>query len=499
MTFAWGDSFDCYAAPADALNGYWDSGTLGASGALVAGRFSGSNALSLASASTSTAIKSSGVNDSVHHLVVAFKQTAAISGTTLANYLELFDGVTAQCSVVFRSDGAILLTSGGPAGTALATYAGAFPVINTWYAFEIEVIVHNSTGSFKVRKNGNTVDDHSTTGIDTAGGTANNYANKLQIGQQAALAGGQVFDDLYWRSDASSVAWMGDIKCMARAPASDASVQFSRTPTGVLTQSVNPGTQTNTAGTNVAFYTAFVAAYSGTVTGVGVAFAALGTSTTMECAIFADNGSGTGPGAILSAATGTLAPVVGTNAFTFTGVSVVKGATYWVGAAVDGNGSFTTSVTSFANGCRGTSSLAVFPQANPVVVNPAPVAWMNWIYTATPANWQAVSEAQQDATTSYVYDSVPGHTDFYTIAPIASTPLTTFAVTTRAYMIKSDAGTRTAAVQLRSGGTTVASPTIVLTPSNWQWAWRHDTSDPAGGAWTAAAVNVATVGPTVIA
>jgi hypothetical protein len=52
---------------------------------------------------------------------------------------------------------------------------------------------------------------------------------------------------------------------------------------------------------------------------------------------------------------------------------------------------------------------------------------------------------------------------------------------------------------LRSGGTTDASPTVVLTPSNWQWAWKHYTSDPAGGAWTAAAVNVAQVGPVVIA
>jgi hypothetical protein len=125
---------------------------------------------------------------------------------------------------------------------------------------------------------------------------------------------------------------------------------------------------------------------------------------------------------------------------------------------------------------------------------------MSITYTATPANWQAVSEAQQDATTSYVYDSVPGHADFYGIAPIASTPLTTFAVVTRAYMIKSDAGTRTAAVQLKSGSSTVASPTVVLTPSNWQWAWRHDTVDPqTGSAWSAAAVNVCNIGPLVVA
>jgi hypothetical protein len=284
----------------------------------------------------------------VHHFTVAFQQTAAITGTTLANYFELFDGVTAQCSVVFRSDGAILLTSGAPAGTVLATYAGAFPVINTWYAFEIEVVVHNSTGSFKVRKNGNTVDDHSTTGIDTAGGTVNNYANKLQIGQNTTFTNGQVFDDLFWRSDASSVAWMGDIRCYTRMPASDASTQFARS----------------------------------------------------------------------------------------------TGAT----------------------------------------------------------NFSCVDEAQQNALTDYVFDSTPGDQDFYGITSIASTPVATIAVTTRALMQKSDAGSRTAAVQIKSGATTVASPTLTLTTSGWLWAWRTDITDPAtGAAWTAAAVNNAQCGPKVIA
>jgi hypothetical protein len=74
------------------------------------------------------------------------------------------------------------------------------------------------------------------------------------------------------------------------------------------------------------------------------------------------------------------------------------------------------------------------------------------------------------------------------------------AVTTRAYMQKSDAGTRTAAVQLKSGGTTVASPTLVLTTSGWQWAYRTDTTDPAtSAAWTPAGVNAVQCGPKVVA
>lgn len=114
-------------------------------------------------------------------------------------------------------------------------------------------------------------------------------------------------------------------------------------------------------------------------------------------------------------------------------------------------------------------------------------------------NFTVVNEPQQDAATTYVYDSTPGHADLYNIAPIVSTPTTVVAVTTRAYMQKSDAGTRTAAVSLKSGATTVASPTLNLS-TGWTWAWRTDTTDPAtGAAWTAVGVNNAQIGPVVVA
>jgi hypothetical protein len=111
-----------------------------------------------------------------------------------------------------------------------------------------------------------------------------------------------------------------------------------------------------------------------------------------------------------------------------------------------------------------------------------------------------VNEAQQDAATSYVYSSTVNDADLYRIASISSTPATVIATTVRSYMQKSDAGTRTAAVQVKSGATTVASSTLTLTTSGWQWAWRTDLVDPATGtAWTAAAVNGVQIGQKVIA
>jgi hypothetical protein len=117
-------------------------------------------------------------------------------------------------------------------------------------------------------------------------------------------------------------------------------------------------------------------------------------------------------------------------------------------------------------------------------------------YTPT-TNYSLVNEAQQDAGASYVFDSTVGHADFYNIASIPVTPVATIAVTTRGFAEKSDAGARSGAVQLKSGSSTVASPSTALN-TTWGWLWRTDVTDPAtGAAWTATGVNNAQVGPTV--
>jgi hypothetical protein len=114
--YSFADGFDCYAAIADIGNGYWDS--FAGTGNLLGGRFSGSQSIRLGSSTTVLCAKSSGQNDAVHHIVVAFMQTGAISGTNLACYLQLLDGTTGQCAIVFRTDGAIVFTSGTATGTA---------------------------------------------------------------------------------------------------------------------------------------------------------------------------------------------------------------------------------------------------------------------------------------------------------------------------------------------------------------------------------------------
>jgi len=400
-----------------------------------------------------------------------------------------------QCTIVFRSDGAILLVNGGTTGTVVATYTGAFPVASTWYSFECEVTINNTTGTFKVRKNGNTVDDFSAASLDTQN-SANAYANKIQVGCGAGVIVQQI-DDLFWRSDASSVAWMGDVRCYTRMPTANSSVQFTAVGTRTFVLG-NTGGVTSVA--NRAIYSPLTLTYDGTITSVFITTSGTYTGN-IKGAIYADGGANA-PTTILGTAINVITntSIASVATFTFSPITVVVGQKIWFAYCTDtANGSSVFLGSAGATGLSSTTTTyAAFPAANPTSLASGSSSVGSVVVTMSNAG--AVADPQQDTTTTYVYDSTAGHADLYTIATIGSTPSSTLAVTTRAYMLKSDTGSRTAAVQLKSGATTVASSTLTLTTSGWQWTWRTDTVDPnTSAAWVAANVDAALIGPTVIA
>jgi hypothetical protein len=222
----------------------------------------------------------------------------------------------------------------------------------------------------------------------------------------------------------------------------------------------------------------------------------------MKTAIL-DASNGGNPGIVLGSATVVANPVSPYQAVVFgTPVAVTKGTTYYLAVCQDANVSYNVATSGPTPGIASTAlTYASFPANNPTSLSPnqAATACYVTISLTSPPNAAFVGEPQEDGTNSYVSDHTAGHADFYNIGTITSTPATTVAVTTRGYVQKSDAGNRTLAVQIKSGSTTVASPTLVLSSSGFQWAWRTDTTDPnTGAAWTAAAVNAAQIGPSVV-
>jgi hypothetical protein len=492
--WAFGDSFDLYAATADATAGYWDSGVIG-SGVLVAGRFAGSQAVSMPN-NTATFVKSSGQNDAVHHIIIAYRQTAALSGTVLGLYIQLSDGTTNQCCIVFRSDGVILLTSATPGGTVLATYSGAVTAANTWTAFEFEVIISNTVGRFRARKNGNTSDDFDSGATLNTRPGANSYANKITVAQSATLNATQ-FDDFLWRSDAASVPWVGDIRCYTRMPASDVSVQFARAP-AVFSTTPFTAVTTSTIAAGSGRYGAFTAPADGTISSVSLSLN-LGYTGNMKCALFA-SASGQ-PGVVIQSATAPITnPVAGAgNTFSFSPpVAVTKGTQDVVGFDSDTGVTNGFNAAGAGTGYTSTTPYASFPTSSPgASATNAPVFTVS---VGPSSNATLVNETLQDAAATYVYSATAGQSDLYAIAALAATPVSVVAVTTRGFIQKSDAGTRNGAVQLKSGAAAPVQSTSTALSSSWGWLWRTDATDPAtGAAWTPVAVSNVNIGPVVTA
>lgn len=500
MPYDFADGFDVYTAAADLSPSYWDS--LTGSFSFTAGRFTGGRSLNPSNGTT--LIKSSNVNDPVHHISCAFLNNGTVSGTALGLYFTFYDGATAQCSVVFQQGGNIVLTSGINSGTVLATYVNAAPISAVWYAFEFEVVINNTSGSFTVRRNGNTVADFTATGLNTRL-SVNNYANRLQTGAGAGSAQ-HFFDDMYWRSSAAAGSWLGDLRCYVRSPNADVTVQFSHstnTYTNVLWSQTGIG---NAFGLDNAHYMRFIPTYSGQVNSITINCSTGGGTGHLRMALFSDNAGAIGT--VLATSSDVTNPPAALVTVTFpTPVHLSAGQWYWVGITQDA--SINYNVINNVSNVPNTSTVvlnapayASWPVSNPggTVVTSGVNIQGGVTLNFTPLyNADAVSEVQQDALTTYVYDSTVGDADFYTIGAVTTTG-STIATVTRGFMQKSDAGTRTAAVRLRSGSATVSAPTVVLTPGTWQWSWRIDVTDPnTGAAWTTAATNAVNIGPLVVA
>jgi hypothetical protein len=491
--FTFADSFDFYATPGDAVAGYWDGGAL-TTHSLVAGRFAGSQCWRYAGAGAVNGVFKNGANDSIHHIVVAFRVSALPGSTASICGFTLSDAGTAQCTITFRQDGSVALLSGGIAGAVLASWAAAGIATNTWVAFEFEVVIHNTAGSFTVRKNGSPSNDFTQGSLNTRAGTANNYANRLQLVYAAAGGPSQDIDDLLWRSDPTSVAWMGDVRAYVRMPASDASVQFARSVVSIL-QTVATGGSSIGITAGQGRYTPFTAAYDGAIGSATVQTLSGGTGN-MKCSIFASAGGL--PTTVLGSATPIVAVATGGNVFTFsTPVPVVQGVQYWLGIDCDTTSGSHLANNTTASGLSSTTAYASFPAASPATASGFAIVSTAVITVNT--NHCLVNETLQDGATTYVYDSTVGHGDLYTIAAASPTPTSVVAVTTRGFVEKSDAGARSGAVQLKSGVTTAQSASTPLT-SSFSWLYRTDSTDPnTGSAWTPAAVDGLQIGPVVTA
>src|SRR5262249_45068978 len=136
-------------------------------------------------------------------------------------------------------------------------------------------------------------------------------------------------------------------------------------------------------------------------------------------------------------------------------LAVQDGVPYWIGLCTDQTGSSIFPAPSSGSAIYQSSgnSYAAFPQplaSTTTFVTGAAPFQISWTISPTDNN-SLVNEPQQDGAATYVYDSNVNDMDLYGIASIPVTPAGVVAVTTRVFVQKSDAGSRSGAVVLKSG------------------------------------------------
>ena len=114
-------------------------------------------------------------------------------------------------------------------------------------------------------------------------------------------------------------------------------------------------------------------------------------------------------------------------------------------------------------------------------------------------HYTLVNETTEDGDATYVYSNTAGQEDRYSVSSLPTTVTSVYGVNPFAFWRKTDAGTRTAAVQLKANGTEITA--VTDTPGQ-SYVWSPDAFqplDPTGVAWTATTVNGANVGVKITA
>jgi hypothetical protein len=158
-------------------------------------------------------------------------------------------GTTAQCAIFWSTDTNVYFLRGTTAGTILGSATVGTQPVAQWHSYQFRVVIHNTAGSFELRKNGATSPIISLSGINTRGAT-NNYTNHIQLTRPNT---NNVWcDDLLICDDTGTAnnSWTGDIRIETMfADGVGASSDF--TPTGAAT-----GWQANTTNNGDTSYSA---------------------------------------------------------------------------------------------------------------------------------------------------------------------------------------------------------------------------------------------------
>lgn len=416
--------------------------------------------------------------------------------------IAFYDGASSQLTIGFNSLGQVVVRLGGTGGTVLATstlsYSFGTPIFVEW-----DITFNNTTGSVKVYFNGVQDAAMTLTGVDTCGGTANNYVNR--IGLLAANNGSHAVDNLYiWGYTAAGgtetpaltnpivqTSWAESVVSTAFTPVADTLGDAVDSPY-TLSTSASPGA-------NQLVLRRFTCEASGNLNSIGVNFGTTSAGALLKAVIYADNVGGTAPDALIAVGTevtGTTTNVANTLPFG-SPVAITSGTSYWIGYITNTSLNVYAVTNATTAGFRAANTYTSGAPGTAPTMTSGQISYAIWgNLTSTTNNAAIVSHTMYGGSANYVQSATVGAEDLYDFTNLPSSPSAIYTVAVKALVNKTDTGVRTLNLRAKSGAVTSSgsSPNQALLTTDYFYSSYFNTDPNTGLAWTPTDVDLASFG-----
>jgi len=497
--FIFTDGFDVYGPTGvtPLLTTQWTAifGTL----SIVAGLSSTGYALRIGSSGAIS--KSLGV--SYTRLVGAVRFAPTLAGNV--TWFNFYNGATAVFSLTVETTGAISLRTGIQTGTVLNS--GGAILANSTHVLSYDITV-GASGAYSVYLDGVLL-------FSGTGNTANSQPGVNQVGAQAVTGSGNAvtIDDYIvgdpTQSGYNSALLTSNPVIETQFVNGDNQTQFTNNgnviPLAVMVPRGVYRTTATAAGTNsnILYLAKITAEVNCTLNSIALFPNASNGVAKYKSVIYADS-SAAPTGAPLDTGVEVIGAVLNTTLVLplTTPRALTGGTSYWIGFIND---------TAVNLNLADVTTNAVIRKANTYTSGPPnPVGtgfttgnatyhmWANC--TGATVNWPSLSLIPPLGTAAaQAHSSTVAQEDLFTFPALVTNPSTIFGMSVKGFVSKSDAGARTASLNVKSGASDVtgSAPSQGLATTS-QWQGSYFDVDPATGvAWTASGANAAKAGVSV--
>jgi hypothetical protein len=458
---------------------------------------------------TGTVTIVAGLSSTGYALSISYSGTAAQLVKTLsATYTRLIGGIrfnpnaltsnqagfgfassgTQACTITINNAGTISLRTGNSSGTALATSSSSVAVGSTHY-LEWD-ITFGASSAYQLWLDGVSI-------FSGTGNTANGVSNVNQFNFFGSSTNILYFDDLYLfdsTGGTNNAVLNTNPRIETQFPTADSSVQFS------FGAAVLGNPNIASSGTQASGITLFLRTFTPAVACVLNSVACVTNLTNgaakYKATLYADSAGL--PGSLLATGAETVGVIANStllSAFS-SGQTLTASTAYWIGFITD----TTTTVWKSDNNNLGWSKTNTYASGPP---NPAGSGssgqgsfgiWGN--LTGVSVNYFEDSVNPPPGDLSYVFASSSGYEDLYSFPALSTNPLNIYTVCVKGNIKKSDTGTRTIDLRMKSMSSDSAGSNGGQTPgTSYQWLDSFFDTDPGtGSAWTTSGLNAATSG-----